>query len=280
MNDDDVTGRAAELSYYFLLALFPLLLFLISTLAFFAGPGSELRESLFDYVSRAMPPSAADLVGKAVNEANEAAGGGKVAFGILAALWAASNGMGAISKTLNIAFDVEETRPWWKQRVVAIGLTLGLSVLIICALALVLFGGRIGEYVAGLAGLGDSFAVAWKVVQWPVVFAFMFVAFALIYYFAPNLDDPQWYWISPGAAVALALWLASSLVFRLYLQFFNSYSATYGSLGAVIILMLWFYLSGLAILIGGEFNSEIAHAAHERDLHEQRLAQTERLRAA
>jgi membrane protein len=280
MTDDDVTGRAAELSYYFLLALFPLLLFLISTLAFFAGPGSELRQSLFDYVTRAMPPTAADLVGKAVNEANQAAGGGKVAFGILAALWAASNGMGAISKTLNIAFDVEETRPWWKQRAVAIGLTLALSVLIVSALALVLFGGRIGESVAGLAGLGDAFALAWKIVQWPVVFAFMFVAFALIYYFAPNLEDPQWYWISPGAAVALVLWLASSLVFRLYLQFFNSYSATYGSLGAVIILMLWFYLSGLAILIGGEFNSEIAHAARERDLHQQRLAQTERLRAA
>jgi membrane protein len=279
-NDDDIWGRAAELSYYFLLALFPMLLFLVSVLGFFAGPGSELRNALFGYLSQAMPASAGELVGKTMNEVSTSASGGKLAFGILAALWAASNGMGAIVKTLNIAYDVEETRPWWKQRAVAVGLTIGLSVLILSALTLVLFGGRIGEAVAGKMGLGDAFALGWKIAQWPIVLGVMFFAFAVVYYFAPNLKKPEWHWISPGAGVGLVLWLAASFAFRTYLQFFNSYSKTYGSLGAVIILMLWLYLSGLAILAGGEFNSEIANAAAERDKHLDRLREVETPRAA
>jgi membrane protein len=280
MNEDDVFGRSAELSYYFLLALFPMLLFLISTLAFFADPGSELRNALFAYVGKAMPPSAADIVTKAVHEANQAAGRGKVIFGILAALWAASNGLGAITKTLNIAYDVKETRPLWKKRAIAVGLTLALSILVISALTLVLFGGRIGGYIANLAGLGHAFGVTWKLLQGPVVLLFLLFAFGLIYYFAPNLKNPKWTWISPGAVVGVVLWLASSMLFRLYLQYFNSYSKTYGSLGAVIILMLWFYLTGLSILIGGEFNSVINNAAQERDRHEAALLKMEQPRAA
>jgi len=276
MNDDDVWGRAAELSYYFLLALFPMLLFLIAVLGFLASPGSELRDQLFGYVQKAMPASSADIVSKAVNEASSSAGGGKLTFGILAALWAASNGMGAISKTLNIAYDVKETRPWWKQRVVAVGLTLTLSILILVAMTLVLFGGRIGQSIAAYAGMGSAFAISWKILQWPVVLGFMLAAFSLVYYFAPNLKNPRWYWISPGAAVGLILWIAGTALFRVYLQFFNSYSKTYGSLGAVIILVLWLYISGLAVLIGGEVNSEIAHAAEERDDHQRKLAEFDR----
>jgi membrane protein len=279
-NDDDIWGRAAELSYYFLLALFPLLLFLVSVLGFFAGEGSELRTQLFGYLARVLPASAGDLVNKTITEVSGAAGGGKLTFGILAALWAASNGMGAILKTLNIAYDVEETRSWWKQRVIAIGLTLGLSVMILAALTLVLFGGRIGEAITAKVGLGGAFALAWKIAQWPIVLGVMFAAFAIVYYFAPNLKKPEWHWISPGAAVGLVLWLAASFAFRTYLQFFNSYSKTYGSLGAVIILMLWLYLSGLAILAGGEFNAEISHATEERDKHQQQLEAIQHPKAA
>jgi membrane protein len=279
-NDDDIWGRAAELSYYFLLALFPMLLFLVSVLGFFAGPGSELRNSLFEYLSKAMPASAGDLVNKTMNEVSSSAGGGKLAFGILAALWAASNGMGAIVKTLNIAYDVDETRPWWKQRAIAVGLTVGLSVLILGALTLVLFGGQIGEAIAAKVGLGAAFAIGWKILQWPIVLAVMFFAFAIVYYLAPNLKKPAWHWISPGAAVGLILWLAASVAFRFYLQFFNSYSKTYGSLGAVIILMLWLYLSGLAILAGGEFNSEITNAAAARDEHLAKVREVETRQAA
>ena len=193
-------------------------------------------------------------------EISQASGGGKLSFGILATLWAASNGMGAITQALNVAYDVKESRPWWKQRLVAIGLTIGLTVLIITALTLVLYGGRIADSIAGSYGFGSVFTLAWKIVQWPIVLAFMLLAFALIYYFAPDLHDQDWKWITPGAAIGVTLWLLVSFGFRLYLHFFDSYSKTYGSLGAVIILMLWLYLTGTAILVGGEINSEIENA--------------------
>jgi membrane protein len=260
---DEVFGRAAELAYYFLLALFPLLLFLTSVIGLIMGSGTGLRHSLFNYLSRMLPPSASELVSTTMFEVSAASGGGKITFGILAALWAASNGMGAITQALNVAYDVKETRPWWKQRVAAINLTIALSVLIIMALVLVLYGGKLADFIAGSYGLGEAFRISWKILQWPIVFGAMLLAFALIYYVAPDLRKQKWVWITPGAAIGVALWLLVSFGFRLYLHFFNSYSATYGALGAVIILMLWLYLTGAAILIGGEINSEIENAAAE-----------------
>jgi membrane protein len=210
-----------------------------------------------------MPGSAKELVQKTLDEVSNQAGGGKLSFGVLAALWAASNGMGAISETLNIAYDVKETRPWWKVRLVTVGLTIALAVLIISALALTLYGHRIADAVAASYGFGDVFTTTWKIVQWPIVLLFILVAFNLIYFFGPDIKEQSWRWVTPGAAIAVLLWLLVSFGFRLYLSFFNSYSATYGSLGALIIMMLWFYLTGLAILFGGETNSEIENAAAE-----------------
>src|SRR5918998_1497212 len=257
IQEDDVFGRAAQLSYYFLLALFPLLLFLTSMLGLIADENGELRRSLFEYLGSVLPGEASDLISKTVNDVTQGSGGGKLSFGILATLWAASNGMGAILEALNVAYEVKETRPWWKARVVAIGLTFALALLILSALVLVLYGHDIAETVAGSFGLGRAFELGWKVLQWPIVLAFVLFAFALIYYFAPDLHDQDWKWVSPGAVLGVAIWLLVSFAFRTYLQFFNSYSATYGLLGAVIILMLWFYFTGLAILIGGEINSEV-----------------------
>ena len=263
---DDVFGRAAELSYYFLLAVFPLLLFLMTLLGYFASSSSQLRASLITSLSAVMPPSALDLVQSTIMEVTTRAGGGKLSFGLLAALWAASNGMGAVTETLNIAYEVKERRPWWKVRLIAVGLTLLMAVLIISALVLVLYGESIAELVVGAAGLGSWVAVGWKVAQWPLILFSLLIALAALYYFAPDLRKPEkrWQWITPGAVVAIVLWLIVSLGFRLYLHFFDSYSATYGSLGAVIILMLWFYLTGIAILVGGEINSELDSAAAER----------------
>lgn len=258
---DDIFGRAAQLSYYFLLALFPLLLFLTSVIGIVMGSGTGLRHSLFNYLGTVLPPSATQLVSTTMFEVSEASGGGKISFGILAALWAASAGMGAISESLNVAYHVKETRPWWKQRLIAVGLTLVLAVLIITALVVVLYGGRIADYLAIHYGLGGTFALAWKILQWPIVLCFLFLAFGLIYYWAPDLRDQDWRWVTPGSLVAVVLWLLVSFGFRLYLHYFNSYSKTYGSLGAVIILMLWFYFTGAAILIGGEVNSDIEAAA-------------------
>jgi membrane protein len=259
--DGDLLTRAAALSYYFLLALFPLLLFLIAMLGYFAEVGTELRADLLRYLAHIMPRSASTLIRTTVDEIAQNTGGGKLTFGLLTAVWAASYGMGAISDTLNSAYGVKETRPWWRVRLTSIGLTIVIAVFTISALSLVLYGGEIGDALANRFGFTEAFTLAWKILQWPIVLAFVLLAFALIYYFAPDLKVQKWYWITPGSITAVALWLLVSFLFRLYLRFFDNYSLTYGSLGAVIVLMLWFYLTGTAILIGGGVNAEIENAA-------------------
>jgi membrane protein len=263
IQSDDVFGRAAQLAYYFLLALFPLLLFLTSIIGLLLGSGTGVRHALFAYLSSVLPGSAFNLVDSTMYEVSAASGGGKLTFGLFAALWAASNGMGAITEALNAAYNVKESRPWWKQRLTAIGLTLVLSILIISALVLVLYGGKIANQIAVTYGFGEAFTLGWKLLQWPLVLGFMLLSFSLIYYLAPDLHQQKWVWITPGSMIGVALWLLVSFGFKVYLHFFDSYSKTYGTLGAVIILMLWLYLTGAAILIGGEVNSEIENAAAE-----------------
>jgi len=266
--EDEILGRAAQLSYYFLLSLFPLLLFLITLFGYMAGAGSHLRHKLITYLGSVMPGAALQLVVATIDQVTEARGGGKLWFGLLAALWAASSGLNALAQALNAAYDVPETRPWWKVRLISIALTIAIAVLIISALVIVLYGGQLGQFVATLVQEGDAFTIAWKILQWPISLAFVFVSFSLIYQFGPNVSarrrdsglpasDFRRRWFSPGVVTAVILWMLVSLGFRLYLHFFNSYSATYGSLGALIILMLWFYLTGAAILLGGEINCEL-----------------------
>jgi len=263
IKQDEVFGRAAQLSYYFLLSLFPLLIFLTSVIGVIIGSESSIRRSLFSHLSQVMPPTAFTLIDSTMQEVAAASSGSKISFGILAALWAASNGMGAITEALNVAYDVKESRPWWKQRLTAISLTIGLSVLIIGALVLVLSGGKIADNLAANFALGTVFTFTWKLLQWPIVFATMLFAFAMIYYFAPDVRDHEWVWITPGAVLGVVLWLLVSFGFRIYLQYFDSYSKTYGSLGAVIILMLWLFFTGAAVLIGGEINAVIENEAAE-----------------
>src|SRR6476620_7130183 len=157
IQEDNVFGRAAELSYYFLLALFPFLIFLTSIIGFVLGSGTGTRHALFQYLARIMPPSAFQLISNTMYEVSSSSGGGKLSFGILAALWAASNGLGAITESLNDAYDLKESRPWWKQRLTAIGLTVALSILIIGALILVVAGGHIAEWLAAHYGFGPFF---------------------------------------------------------------------------------------------------------------------------
>jgi len=270
--EDEILGRAAQLSYYFLLSLFPLLLFLITLFGYMAGASSYLREKLITYLGSVMPAAALQLVVATIDQVTEDRGGGKLWFGLLAALWAASSGISALSQALNAAYDVPETRPWWKVRLISIGLTIAIALLIICALLLVLYGGQLGSFLAAFIQEGYAFTVAWKILQWPISLTFVFIAFSLIYQLGPNLSakrrgrrlarsDFRRRWFSPGVLIAIALWMLVSLGFRLYLHFFNSYSATYGSLGALIILMLWFYLTAAAILLGGEINCEIESSA-------------------
>lgn len=262
--EDDVFGDAAKLAYYFLLALFPLLIFLTSVVGLIVGSGTGIRHALFNYLSQIMPGSAFQIIDSTMWEVGKASGAGKLSFGLLATLWAASNGMGAITESLNTAYDLKETRSWWKRRAVAVALTSGLSILIITAILIVFGGGKVADALAAAYGFGVVFTMGWKILQWPIALVFMLLTFALIYYFAPDSRRQAWKWITPGSAIGVALWLLASFGLKAYLHFFDSYSKTYGSLGAVIVLMLWLYATGLAVLIGGEVNSEVENAAAER----------------
>lgn len=265
--NDQILGRSAQLSYFFLLALFPLLLFLITLFGYFNGAGSNLQQRMIDYLGDVMPPTALQLVVATLDEITKGRGTGKLSLGILLALWAASSGVNALAQALNSVYEVSETRSWWKVRLTSIAMTVSLSILIISALVLVLYGGHGGETLAARINAGRVFSFTWQALQIPIALVFVLIALVMIYRFVPNVSakrhgkglrpsDYRRRWFSPGVIIAVFLWLIVSLGFRLYLHFFNSYSATYGSLGALIILMLWFYLTGAAILLGAEINCE------------------------
>lgn len=259
--EDDVFNSAAQLAYYFLFALFPLLIFLTTIFGFLVGSDAGLRENLFGYLGSVLPPSSFDLIKSIITEVSESSSGGKLTLGLFLALWAASSGLEALTSSINKTYGIKESRPWWKVRLISLGLTLALAVLVISALMIVLFGGQIVDWIANSYNFGDVFRTVWKTAQWAIVLSFVLLAFALIYYFSPDVKSHKWYFITPGALIGVGLWMLVSFGFRIYLQNFDSYSATYGSIGAVIILMLWLYLSATAILIGSEINSEIENAA-------------------
>lgn len=265
IREDDVSGRAAELSYFFFLAVFPLLFFLVSMLGFIAHGNPQFQQRLISYLGTVMPPDATSLVARTLSQLVRHTSGSKLALGLVGALWTASSGMNAMIEMCNITYDVKEARPYWKARGLALMLTIATSILVMAALILILYGPNIADAVFGNNPL---VAWLWKIGQWPVAIFFVLAAFALIYYFGPDVEHARWHWITPGSALGLTLWLLTSFAFRAYLHFSNSYSATYGSLGAVIILLVWCYLTGAAVMIGSELNSEIEHAAGERGLAE------------
>lgn len=255
-NEDNAFGRAAELAFYFMLAFFPLLIFLISLLGFM--PTAQAR--LIDYLAQAMPPEATELLREWVENVATKTNKGLLSFSLLGSLWAASSGMAGLISTLNIAYEVKESRPWWKARMVAIGLVLAVGVFVLGGAALIVSGDMIAEALARWFGLGEIFTMVWPYVDALIGLSLLVVGMGMIYYFAPNAEQ-RWRWITPGAVFAVAAVLIASVLFSTYLRFAPSYSATYGSLGAAIILMLWFYILGLAIFLGGEVNSEIERAA-------------------
>ena len=258
IRDDDCLGRAAQLAYYFLFALFPFFLFLTTLLGYLPIP--DLLDRLLEMLGQMLPAEGLRLVQDNIRQLVTGQRGGLLSFGILAALWTSSSALTAIIDSLNRAYDVEEGRPFWKVRLIAMGITIGLSTFIVGALVLLTFGPQLGRWVADLVGLGRVFEVTWNLVRWPVILGLLVVAIALLYYFAPDVEQ-EWMWITPGSACAVLGWLLASLGFAFYVNRFGSYNATYGSIGAVIVLLTWMYVTGLFILIGGEINAEIEHAA-------------------
>lgn len=263
-NEDEIMDRSAALSYYFLGSLFPLMLVGFSILGYLAGPGSQLRQTILQHASMVLPGAADALIDKTLNEIMNASGGGKISFGIVASIWTAATGVAAVMSALNVVYDIRETRSYFQGRLIATGLMIAMSVCIVIGLAIALFGGTAAEWAGNYINAGPAFVLAWRIIQWVIVALALLFAFALLYYFGPNLRDQHWEWVTPGSVVGFAVWLAVSLGLKVYISHFNTYSATYGSLGVVIILLLWFWITGMALLIGAEINSEIEHAAAER----------------
>jgi membrane protein len=221
-----------------------------------AGKGAHVQEAVLDFLASVVPGSASTLIQKTLTEVDQAHAISKLSIGLVFSLWSASAGMSAIMDTLNAEYEVHEGRSFLKRNAVALGLTLAVAVLLMGAVAVVLAGGPTAEVFSG-----GIVKIVINVVQWPVAIALVLLGFALVYFFAPDVKEQKWHWITPGAIAGVALWLAASFALKAYLHFFDRYSATYGSLGAVIILLLWFYVSGTSLLFGAEINSVIEDAA-------------------
>jgi membrane protein len=255
---DNCLGLAAELAYYFFLALFPALLFLVAILSFV--PIDNLMTTITGALARVAPSEVLTLIQNQILEIAQDRNVGLLTLGMIGTIWSTSSGITAIISTLNTAYDITEARPWWKVRLLAIGLTMALAVFIVGASVLVVAGPMLAAKAAAWLHLGAAFTMVWAIVQWPLVIFLVSLGFAIIYYYAPDAEQ-EWIWITPGSVLATILWLLISLGFRVYVTNFGSYTETYGAVGGVIVVMLWFYLSGLAVLVGAELNAEIEHAS-------------------
>jgi membrane protein len=255
---DDCLGLAAQLAYYFFLALFPAVLFVLALASFF--PLTNFIEDIVRVLRPIAPPDMLGFLEEQLRRISNADSGGILTIGILGAIWSSSAAVVAIIGSLNRAYDIEEGRPWWKVRLTAIGLTVALAVLVLISFTLIVAGPTIAERLAGPLGFGAVFEWTWKILQWPFAFFLVSTAVGLVYYFAPDAEQ-DWVWITPGAVVGTLLWVIVSLLFKVYVANVADYNATYGAVGGVIVLLLWFYISGLAILVGAELNAEIEHAS-------------------
>lgn len=262
--EDKLFSRAAELGFYFLFSLFPILICASAILGLAARSAAHIYDRLLEYLSLVIPASALGTVLHTFNQTTASSTSGKVTFGLLAAIWSASMGISAVQETLDGVYKIQDRRSYIKARIQAIALTILLIFTVSLSLAS-MFG---GDFVVGqvhqrmhLRLMSGATVILVRICGWILAACFLALSFAATYYWAPDLRKRQWHWITPGAALGIVGWLLASLAFRLYLHFFNTYSVTYGSLGAVIILLMWFYITGLMLLIGGEFNSELEAAA-------------------
>jgi membrane protein len=255
---DNGLGLAAQLGYYFLLALFPTVLCVIALASFL--PLQNFTDEVASLLGRVAPPEMVGLIREQMSRLANGNDGGIFSIGLLGALWSSSAAMVAMIDAMNRAYDIEESRPWWKVRLTAILLTIGLAVFVVVSAGLIVAGPQIADLLAGSFGFGTVFTMTWKILQWPIAFALVTSGIALVYYYAPDADQ-DFTWITPGSVIAATLWVIASLGFRFYVVSFGNYEATYGTVTGVILLMLWFYISGLMLIIGAEAAAEIEHAS-------------------
>ena len=249
---------AAQLAYYFFFSLFPALLFLIAVASYF--PITSLIEDIIATLRQFAPPEFLSIVRDQIGKISGDQQGGLLTLGILTALWSSSTAMTAIIDTVNHAYAVEEGRPWWKVRLLAIALTIGGAVFVLVSFALVIVGPQLAAPLADALGLGSALEWTWRILEWPLACALAGTGIAMVYYFAPDVDQ-KWPWLVPGTVFATILWLAASLGFRYYVINVTHYTETYGALGGAMVLLLWFYLSGFVLLLGALMNATIEHAA-------------------
>jgi len=254
---------AAGLSYYFLLSLFPAMIFAAAVLGYLPLP--NLFDQLLLGLSKVMPPDSMSVVRKTMESVFVPNRAGLISFGMLFTLWSTSGGFAAIIEGLNVAYDVPETRPIWRTRLLALELTFIVGTLMVIALAVLIVGPEFGNWVARHTHTTVLFAWVWPRLRWFVAVGFTVLAVELLYFLAPNIKQRFWATL-PGAIFSVGAWILVSLGLGIYLREFPNYNKTYGSLGAVIALMLWFYLSGIVLLVGAEFNAEYARCCGDPEL--------------
>lgn len=253
---DNITDHGAMMAYYAILSLFPMLVFIVAV-ALLVLPADTLLQGLA-MASKAMPPATRELVTEQVLKLMATAHAGFAITGAGFALWGASRGASSLMGALNAMFNTHETRPWWKRQVIAIALTLGLTGVVVVALALLVIGPAAGHWLADRFGLGDAFDTAWDIGRWGGAGILVLFVWAAVYRFLPNTKMP-FRLFTPGAVVGVALWLLISYGFGFYLAHFNNYANTYGALGGVIIFLTWLWLSAMALLFGAEINDVVDH---------------------
>jgi membrane protein len=246
---------AAALAYYFVLSLFPALIFLSAVVAFLPLP--DLFNQALGIMARFLPPDSMGLVRRVLSDVITPNRGTFLSFGILGTLWAASGGFSAAIEALNIAYDVQDDRPFWKTRPLAMGLALVTGALMLVALSVMIVGPRFGEWLAARVHLSYLFVLLWPYVHWAIATGFTILAVEALYFLAPNVKQ-RFLATLPGAILAVGCWIALSYLLGLYFRHFGSFNKTYGTLGAAIALMTWLYWIGFAMLVGAELNSELA----------------------
>lgn len=256
---DEMSTYASALAYQMLFSLFPFLLFLIALIGFLHLPDffSWLREQ----AGMVLPPKALDSVNPVIDQLQQSKGG-LLSFGIIAALWTASAGIRSLMSALNAAYDVEESRPAWKRLPLSVLYTVGLAGMLLCAAALMVLGPQVMNWIAAHIGLESLTVTIWTLARWPIVVVLLMAAVALIYYLIPDVDQ-SFRFLTPGSVLAVVVWIIASVGFAYYVQNFADYNAMYGSIGAIIILLLYFYISSAVLLLGAEMNAVIEHMSDE-----------------
>jgi membrane protein len=253
---DNLTDWAAALTYYGILSIFPALLVLVSVLGLI---GESATQPLLDNLSTVAPGPAQEIFTSAIQNLQQSQGqaGLLLIVGIATALWSASSYVGAFMRASNSIYEVDEGRPFWKLRPIQIAITLFMIVLISIGAVAVVVTGPLAEEVGNVIGLGSAAVTAWDIAKWPVLVLLVSLMFSVLYWAAPNVKQPGFRWLTPGGVLAVILWIVASAGFAFYVANFGSYNETYGTLGGVIVFLVWLWISNIAVLLGAELNAEV-----------------------